>query len=401
MDMLKNLFGRIKGHRNASAQGECKGCGSAGNNGKTENVSSKPQGNDLDPNHLNVAFLVPKPIEGGGGHRNIYRAVKFMAEYGHNVTVYHSDCCDEPASVTKTKVSKWFYPMQENIRFVSYDGRIDNHDVCIACWWELAYELKKNLDRVRFPFYMVQDYEAAFYPMSSSYLMAENTYKMGFSHICSGRWCKEFLQTKYHAEAEYFTFPVDHKVYNMDAKRTKQNKNIVFFAKPEMPRRCYELGIRALAMVKEKRPDIEIILFGSNKVSWIPCEVTMKGILPTISDLAELYRNADLGVVFSTTNPSLVPYEMMLCGCPVVDVDMEQAIMKYGNDEENVFLFDTVPEKMAEQIIGIIDDEELLHRKAMHAREWVKSISPTEEQMGRIYEGFIKNKVMYGTMTHP
>ena len=296
--------------------------------------------------------------------------------------------------------SEWFYPLSDNVRFISYDGEIGYHDVCIACWWELAYELKKNLEKVRFPFYLVQDFEAAFYPTSSNYLMAENSYKFGFSHICSGRWCKEFLVSKYRAEAEYFSFPVDHDTYNMNHERTKANKNIIFFAKPELPRRCYEIGIRALAIVKEQRPDIELILFGSNEVNWIPCEVTMKGVLPTIKDLANLYRNADLGVVFSTTNPSLVPYEMMLCGCPVVDVDMEQALMKYGNNPDNVFLFDTQPEIMAKQILDIIDNKDLLHKKAMAGKQWVIDTFPTEEEMGRIVEGYILNKVRYGTMVY-
>ena len=352
----------------------------------------------VDPEHLDIAFLVPKPIKGGGGHRNIYRAVRFLSEYGHQVTVYHADCQDELGSVTKQHVCEWFYPLKEDVRFISYSGKIGPCDVCIACWWELSYELRKNISYVKYPFYLVQDYEAAFYPMSASALMAENSYKMGFSHICSGRWCKEFLEKKYNAEAAYFTFPVNHQIYNMDQPRTKRNKNIVFFAKPEMPRRCYELGIRALAIVKEQRPDIEIILYGSNNVTWIPCEVTLKGVLPTINDLAQLYRNATLGMVFSTTNPSLVPYEMMLCGCPVVDVNMEQAIMKYGNDENNVFLFDTEPERMASQILGIIDDEDLLCKKALSGRNWVKRTFPTEEEMGRIVEGFIKNKVKTGRM---
>lgn len=126
----------------------------------------------------------------------------------------------------------------------------------------------------------------------------------------------------------------------------------------------------------------------------------MKGVLPTIMDLADLYRNADLGMVFSTTNPSLVPYEMMLCGCPVVDVDMEQALMKYGNNSNNVFLFDTQPEIMANQILNVIDNEELLHRKAMSGRQWVIDSFPTEEQMGRIVERFILSKVQYGTMEY-
>lgn len=353
---------------------------------------------NIDSKHLHIAFLVPKPIKGGGGHRNIYRAVRFLAEYGHQIDVYHSDCKDELGPKTKECISEWFYPMQENIRFISYAGEIGKCDVCIACWWELAYELDKNIKNIRFPFYLVQDYEAAFYPMSSSALMAENSYKLGFSHICSGRWCKEFLEKKYNAEAAYFTFPVDHKIYNTDKLRTKTNKNIVFFAKPEMPRRCYELGIRALSIVKKNRPDIEIILYGSNQVDWIPCEVTTKGVLPTLQDLADLYRNADIGVVFSTTNPSLVPYEMMLCGCPVVDVDMDQAIMKYGNDENNVFLFDTQPDLMAKQILNIIDDSELLRKKAYYGKKWVTETFPTEEEMGRIVERFIINKVNTGKM---
>lgn len=365
---------------------------------KSEIFSTMPN-EKVDENHLHIAFLVPKPIKGGGGHRNIYRAVRFLAKYGHQVDVYHSDCQDELGPVTKKHISEWFYPMQEDIRFLSYEGEIGHCDVCIACWWELAYELKKNLSKVTFPFYLVQDYEAAFYPMSSSALMAENSYKMGFSHICSGRWCKEFLEARYHAEAAYFTFPVDHRIYHTNKPRTKENKNIIFFAKPEMPRRCYELGIRALATVKERRPDIEIILYGSNQITWIPCEVTMKGVLPTLEELADLYRNADIGVVFSTTNPSLVPYEMMLCGCPVVDVQMEQAIMKYGNDGENVFLFDTQPNVMAEQILGIIDDSALLKQKALAGKAWVTETFPTEEEMGRIVEGFIKNKVTTGKMS--
>ena len=43
-------------------------------------------------------------------------------------------------------------------------------------------------------------------------------------------------------------------------------------------------------------------------------------LLPTIKDLADLYRESTIGMVFSTTNPSLVPYEMMACGLPVIDL---------------------------------------------------------------------------------
>ena len=39
--------------------------------------------------------------------------------------------------------------------------------------------------------------------------------------------------------------------------------------------------------------------------------------------LADLYRRATVGVVFSATNYSLIPHEMMACGLPVVELDGE------------------------------------------------------------------------------
>lgn len=72
-----------------------------------ETFSKKPNA-VVDPEHLDIAFLVPKPIKGGGGHRNIYRAVRFLSEYGHHITVYHADCQDELGSVTKNMFASGF-----------------------------------------------------------------------------------------------------------------------------------------------------------------------------------------------------------------------------------------------------------------------------------------------------
>lgn len=70
-------------------------------------------------------------------------------------------------------------------------------------------------------------------------------------------------------------------------------------------------------------PDVEIIFYGARNIDerQLDFPITLKGLMPTIHDLAQAYSDADLGVVFSTTNPSLVPYEMMACGTPVVDLD--------------------------------------------------------------------------------
>ena len=39
---------------------------------------------------------------------------------------------------------------------------------------------------------------------------------------------------------------------------------VLFYARPDQPRRGYDLGIRALEQVKRERPDVEVMLFGSS-----------------------------------------------------------------------------------------------------------------------------------------
>lgn len=339
--------------------------------------------------HMKIAFFLPEVIKGGGGHRNIFRVISHMADKGHKIDVYYTDSNEEPDTV-KNNVSTWFYDMR-NVRFIRYEGKVGYYDAGIATWWETAYIVKNNVSHFKKIFYFVQDFEPYFYPMSSEYFLAENTYKFGFYHICSGAWCKKMLVEKYKANATSFQFPIDRTIYNQNYKRTKINKNIVFFAKPEMSRRCFKIGIDALKILKEKRSDIEIILYGSKQLSkkQVPFEATILNLLPTIKDLAVLYANADLGIVFSTTNPSLVPYEMMSCGCPVVDMDVENALSKYGDNENNVFLVDPLPETFAKQLEDIIDDNEKRELIRKSAKGWVAKEFPTETEMKEFVEKII------------
>jgi hypothetical protein len=258
--------------------------------------------------------------------------------------------------------------------------------------------MMQHKDKIRYPFYFVQDYEPMFAPMGTEYILAGNTYRMGLTCICSGPWPARILRNRFNAEADFFRFPVDKTVYNTNIKRIKTKRNIIFFAKPEMPRRCYELGIMALKLVKEKLPEVEIILFGSDKINSesIPFEHTKLGLLPSISDLAKLYRNADLGMVFSTTNPSLVPYEMMACQLAVADIRLEDSIVKYDS-EENVYLLNPVPEVMAMEIVEIMGNDKDRQKKAVNGRNYVRSF-PDEDSMARRIEDLIRVKIVKGSL---
>ena len=356
-----------------------------------QEVYEKTPNATVDLKRLDIAFIVPDPIKGSGGHRNIYRAVKFLKSKGHTLTIYYINTRLNAREV-KQQVSDWFYDMTD-IPFICYDGTMGYHDVVIATWWETAYCMYDNANRIKYQFHFVQDYEPSFYPMSSQAILAENTYKQDVRFICSGPWCKAFLERKYNARADYFQFPVDRKIYNMGKPRTKRNKNVIFFAKSEMARRCYEIGIEALKEFHKLDPEVEIILFGSNNIGDVPFPATRLGLLPTINDLADLYRNADIGIVFSTTNPSLVPYEMMHCGCPVVDLNLEFSLSKYGENEDNIILCDAIPRVMGQQLYEAIHNEELLKTKRESALTWVMKEFPSEDEMGQIVEDIILDEI--------
>ena len=161
-----------------------------------------------------------------------------------------------------------------------------------------------------------------------------------------------------------------------------------------MPRRCFDLGAMALEEVHRLRPDLEIILFGSRHVEDkpLPFPATVHALLPTIEDLAVLYANADLGMVFSTTNPSLVPYEMMACGLPVVDLGRGENEINYDDRHDIAFLADPAPVTMARQICELIGNAAELQSRAKRGIEFVSTF-PSEEQMARRVEELILNKV--------
>ncbi|MGH7172596.1 MAG: glycosyltransferase, partial [Gemmataceae bacterium] len=354
----------------------------------------KPAEIKVDPACLDIAWVVPAPSAGAGGHRNIYRAVRNLARFGHKLTVYHFGWTGRED--VKSFVQRHFFDLP-GVHFAPASAAIGPHDVCFATHWSTVSPMMRYRDVIRYPFYFVQDFEPFFYCMGSDYVRAEKTYQLGLTHITSGPWPAAILRKRYGADADHFLFPVQRSVYQ-PGPRVKRNKNIVFFARPEMPRRCFDLGLEMLARLHQRHPDIEIILFGSARIDsgQVPFAHTNLGLLPDVEDLATLYRNADLGIVFSTTNPSLVPYEMMACGLAVCDLDLEAAATNYGGTD-NVFLLDLDPETMAEQIVNILANESERRRRARNGCTFVERF-PDEEGCGRRIEELIVRRIVAGKL---
>lgn len=231
-------------------------------------------------------------------------------------------------------------------------------NIAIATIWysaifvrDLPYACKKV--------YFVQDYEAYFNPMGDSFLLAENSYSYGLIPITIGRWLRHELKTRFNVDGYHFEFGANTKIYHPLPAKVKTEKSICFIYQPEKPRRCAQLGLEALGIVKYRMPDVKIYLYGSNSKGNIWFEHENLGLLD-LNACNALYNKCSAGLCISSSNPSRIPFEMMAAGLPVVEIWRENNL--YDFPENAVTLCQQNAESLAQGIIDILKDENKAER---------------------------------------
>lgn len=345
---------------------------------------------------LKIGWIVPGLIIGGGGHRNILRAAYHLEQFGHDVSLYFSDTTMSETELRKA-VREHFYPFEGPVR--RFSGQFDGEDVLMATHWSTVSLAESVQSQVGEIMYFVQDFEPAFYPMGSEYILAENTYRKNLYAITSGPWCAHILKKDYSMESDYFRFPIDNAVYNGAAGGGETRvERILFFAKPEMARRCFLIGTMALREFHRLKPHYEILFFGSGSAKQHPQDypVTYLDVVPTLKDLARLYATSAAGLVFSTTNPSLVPYEMMACGLPVIDLNRPGNEVNYDGRRDIALLADADPVRMANDIAAMLDNRAELAQRSANGITFAATF-PSEEEMARRVEALILARLGHNT----
>jgi glycosyltransferase involved in cell wall biosynthesis len=237
------------------------------------------------------------------------------------------------------------------------DGMEDAHAV-FATGWPTAY-LVFNSHCSGKRFYFIQDYEPYFSALGTSSFLAECTYKMGFHGITIGRCFTHKLAA--------LGMTVDSFEYGCDISRYHRipdtlRSGIVFYARPETPRRGTELGILALELVSQRLPEVQIHIYGK-KMGKLPFAFVDHGYLAPVQ-LNQLYNQCRAGLTLSFTNVSLVAYEMLAAGCIPVVNDSDEV----RTDVNNPFVryVRPYPHDLAAELVRAVtvDDFETLSREA-------------------------------------
>lgn len=312
---------------------------------------------------LRINWLVPTADGGGkiGGLFNVYRAIHYLERWGHKNCVYDVNRNTIDSKQAKQIVHQHYFQVDAEIRTL-HDGAADS-DVLVATDWRTAYAARA-LGNTAQKFYFVQDLEYLFHPEGSLREFAKQTYQWNFRGVTAGEWIADTLRKEFGMECSAFSFSYDRDVYSPKGthRLPGQRKRVLFYARPETERRGFELGILALSIVAKNMPDTEFVLVGSSLPSVkLPFPAILPGALMS-RELGALYRSCDVALVLSHTNVSLLPLELMACGCAVVSNSGPN--VEWLLTEETAQLADASPGALADAVLALLRDDELRARRA-------------------------------------
>ena len=311
---------------------------------------------------LRVAVVIPTFRRGSGGHQTIVHLALGLRERGHDVSLWLADDEGRHADGLAPQHFADFFGW-DGLRdgFADWDGC----DVALATGWQTVHRVLR-LPGCGARAYLVQDHEPDFYPASASRTWAGQTYGLGLHCIAASRWLAGELRDRYGASAGHFDLALDHSVYR--PRETPRDGSVLFYARATTPRRAVPLGLLALEELAGRR-DVAIALFGEAGPVRAAFPHRSLGVLGA-TELADAYARAEVGLVLSMTNISLVPLEMLACGLPCVELATPCLRAELGEDGP-VELASFDPVAVADALERLLDDDALRERRRRAGAELV------------------------------
>ncbi len=322
---------------------------------------------------MTVAWVVPPWKVGSGGHTTIFRLIDQLERRGHRCAIYVFDPFGmdrRTGHALREEIRAHFVPIEAEV-FWGLEDWI-GADIGVATSWWTAWAMR-DLPGAKEKAYLVQDDEPQFYATSAESLWAEETYRMGYRGIAYTPWMADILEREHGMQSRWFECGTDLATYPF-GEGEREPGLIAVYARRETDRRAVDLALAGLATLVERRPGVRVVLFGSNVMASAPVPCTNLGVRPP-AELAELYRRASAGVVFSLTTHSLVAQEMMASGLPLVELNGDNVTSALGATGGRAMLVDPRPDAIADALGRILDEPEEAAAMARRARAFVEGLT--------------------------
>lgn len=343
-----------------------------------------PQSSEFDPKALILHWIMPDFQKGAGGHMTIFRMVSHLERRGHKQTIWiQSPVFHKTTGDAHDTIIKYFQHFTGEVRFVDETLKQIEGDAIIAtdCFsvWPCL-----SVSNVKQRFYFVQDHEPSFHAVGSRSIAADMTYQQGLDCICASPWLENMMTSRYGCWAKSFWLAADRSLYfplsnkALKAKtglttKTGYKPRIAVYARTHTARRLVEMAFLGLEVLAKRGISFHVDFFGmAVDFDVAPFSFTDHGIA-TQEQLAEIFRKADIGLVFSATNYSLVPQEMMACGLPIIEYDGANTRAIFPN--ECVTFTKADPLLIADAVSDLLKDPLKRQQQSDAALKWVSQFS--------------------------
>ncbi|HUU03108.1 MAG TPA: glycosyltransferase [Myxococcota bacterium] len=222
-------------------------------------------------------------------------------------------------------------------------------------------------------YYLIQDFEPNFYnpsdPNEKVYFEgASNSYHLGLDHLATSKFIIEKVR-EHLGERKCHIRKIGLGA-NLEIYRGKHIEHaggfvrIVAMARPETPRRGFDVLVKTLSAAHNLVDNIEICLFGSTALDAqsIPFPFVDLGVIDP-ERLREEYRKSDIFLETSHFQGfGLAALEAMACGCACV-ITESGGVSEYAVDNANVLMAKPGDwQKLADLVVDLVRDASLRKR---------------------------------------
>lgn len=349
---------------------------------------------------MRIAFLTPH-INISGGVKAILEYASRLSKKGHQVTVI----CplptfanvrlrgrDIPTAFPKRllmnllKYKPYWIDVAADIKYVPSwrEEYIPEGDIVVATAWQSAPYVKNYSAQKGKKFYLIQHYETLYHAPNNEE-KADETYRFDFRKIVISSWLKKIMKEKFNSESDLLVTPVDFNQFYPTRNGYNDPKRIC------MLHHFYNWkgvndGIKAFEIVRKKYSAIKLLMFGAHSGN-------VGGYYqyyhrPWGSKLKEIYDSCDIFLCPSWREGlGMCSMEAMACKCALVSTD-------HGGSRDYAFHNETAlvsppknPEKLAENLIRLLENESLLRTIAQNGYEYIRQYTWNKavDKMERIF----------------
>lgn len=322
-----------------------------------------------------ILFVVERMAKYSGGQTSLLRLGTELAKLGHDVgyTVYKPQTLSDMEECASSNLSGYLGKMYTNKQLPGLKA-----DIVIASSWDTV-GFAKNIPGYKM--YFIQDYEPYFFSFGELFLMAKKTYEQGLHMVSLGAWNKEMIEKNCQpvSPVDAVDFPYESREYpyhkrNFDSYNTKTEFIMAVYLKyygKRLPNITQYMLKQLKARFLQDGIKLRILYYGEDKSFQTEAGENL-GMLSK-KELLSLYRKADFGMVASMSNVSLVPYEMLATGLPLIE--FEDGTFPYFFPEGSAILTSLDFEDLYRKMKMSIQNPDILKKRDETARAYLDTLS--------------------------